>query len=761
MARSTFAMTLVMLMLPATALRNKDDAVTMQSGISEARDPEAELSSWLMEVGLSYEDAGWWAQKESWYLKTCGATLPYLKKLYQELTGGLALPKGDAIPKMFDYAKKALDPAQLSNMFWVLHDCNVEKGLCLYKEEALSRAPGLLEMGTSSTELLKLYNFLTDDIERPKKEAMEVAAAGCEADKYWSAYQATHHKLAALDEAVRTSFEMQAFRYAVDGRPYTVAEDGKAYSVPQFWEYFKDDWLSKWHEAKWATQRRIAEDGTVYTLEEFAEHYKSQWQQKWADAPVALCKGSFGECFWVSHRVSKVRRVCKRIPKEETTLPEEEVQTELEILKKLDHPNVLRVFEWFEEEFSFLLVVEEHFEDGEAKPHPGIDENLARELVEQALQGLAYVHSMSVIHRDIKPANMLLASADLQKPRLLLADFGVAEIFQECASAVVKGTVAYMAPEVFSNETTAVSDVWAMGVVIYELLASVLFEPFVSVYYLGPEREHPRHTDLPADPQYTYKKMWDQLLNPPGGESVSFAKDFAVTLPRRWWRSKEMAEVKHSFLIRHPEPAMTSMLRACKDPESTGYSYFNETEMGYSELVAMFEYVTKELHQVPPVIDHDDLMKQPEAVLRSFLGHLGLDFDERMLHWTEPLPPHPEIWAGFFENANRSTGFKPTRVERKSTEAPAEIADAIARAMPAYSLLASHRLQMYAQLKLTQLNLDPVRRAEASDAAVNLYEGPAGKGPTFHPSNLAPVSSGDVSTPRASKVWTVCSLVHR
>ncbi|CAE7364105.1 CPK27, partial [Symbiodinium natans] len=199
-------------------------------------------------------------------------------------------------------------------------------------------------------------------------------------------------------------------------------------------------------------------------------------------------KGSFGECFWVSHRVSKIRRVCKRIPKEETTLPEEEVQSELEILKKLDHPNVLRVFEWFEEEFSFLLVVEaatggdlrqlltkarqDHFEDGEAKPNPGLDESLARELVEQALNGLAYVHSMSVIHRDIKPANMLLASADIQKPRLLLADFGVAEIFQECASAVVKGTVAYMAPEVFSNETAAVSDVWAMGVVAYELLAS-------------------------------------------------------------------------------------------------------------------------------------------------------------------------------------------------------------------------------------------------------------------------------------------------
>ncbi|CAE7780467.1 unnamed protein product, partial [Symbiodinium sp. CCMP2456] len=273
MARSSLAMTLVMLMLPATARRNKDDTFIMQAGISEAPDLEAELSSWLREEGLSYADAGWWAQKESWYLETCGATLPYLKKLYEELTAsrGIALPQGDAIPKMFDYAKKALDPVQLSNMYWVLYDCNHAyghaKGLCQYPKEALEQAPALVEMGTSSKELLKLYNFMTDDIERPKKEVMEFAAAGCEADRYWSAYQATHHKLVAVDEAIRTSFEMQAFRYAEDGKYYTasqfkdhygsnwlkkwsaspaaqkVAEDGKAYSVPQFWEFFKDDWL--------------------------------------------------------------------------------------------------------------------------------------------------------------------------------------------------------------------------------------------------------------------------------------------------------------------------------------------------------------------------------------------------------------------------------------------------------------------------------------------------------------------------------------
>ena len=62
----------------------------------------------------------------------------------------------------------------------------------------------------------------------------------------------------------------------------------------------------------------------------------------------------------------------------------------------------------------------------------------------QALQGLSCIHSMNIIHRDIKPANLLLASANQQRPRLLVADFGVAEIFQETVNmgSGVKGTFA-------------------------------------------------------------------------------------------------------------------------------------------------------------------------------------------------------------------------------------------------------------------------------------------------------------------------------
>lgn len=201
-----------------------------------------------------------------------------------------------------------------------------------------------------------------------------------------------------------------------------------------------------------------------------------------------LCgKGSFGECMWVKHRMSKVKRVCKKISKEETNMPEEEVAMELSILIKLDHPNVLRVFEWFEDERNFLLVTEaavggdlkqllasvrEHRLE-EQEEAGGLEEHLACMLLEQALRGLAYVHSMHVLHRDIKPGNMLLATVDHEHPRLLLADFGVSEIFQESVTinSIIRGSAAYMALEVFDHHPSPLSDVWAMGVVAFELLA--------------------------------------------------------------------------------------------------------------------------------------------------------------------------------------------------------------------------------------------------------------------------------------------------
>lgn len=224
---------------------------------------------------------------------------------------------------------------------------------------------------------------------------------------------------------------------------------------------------------------------TKVTRSQFVTHNRRKFDEEYT--LLDSCgKGSFGECFWVSHRISRTKRVAKRIPKDESVVPAEEVASELDILKKLDHPNVLRVFEWFETDDAYLLVVEaahggdlKHLllsvrdkvcEAPNISSKHGLEESLVSQLMEQSLRALAYIHSMHVIHRDMKPANLLLASEDLLKPRVLLADFGVAEIFQESHSAIIKGTLGYMAPEVFANVTCHRSDVWAVGIITYELL---------------------------------------------------------------------------------------------------------------------------------------------------------------------------------------------------------------------------------------------------------------------------------------------------
>mmetsp|Transcript_6232 Transcript_6232/g.13473 ORF Transcript_6232/g.13473 Transcript_6232/m.13473 type:complete len:329 (-) Transcript_6232:20-1006(-) len=326
MALSTFKVAMLMLMLPASARRNKDDVFTMQAGSSEARDPQRDLVFWLTSLQLTQADAQSWAEKELSAMETCGASLGYLQRLHWVLTGTMYFDNRAAIPVAFEYAKKQLDPDQLFEMYSVLKD-----KLGLSKKEARSRAPELLEKDASPTQLSDLYTEMTAGaswlswlVKSPKEAqglAMESAAAGCEPDKFKSAYQDNHDKRTAADEAIRASFDTQAYRYADDGKYYTasqfknyyggdwvakwtasavaqkVAEDGKAYSAAQFKEYFKQDWLSKWNAATWATQRRIAEDKKVYTLDEFVSYFKSEWQQKWAEAPVALCE----ECTAASH----------------------------------------------------------------------------------------------------------------------------------------------------------------------------------------------------------------------------------------------------------------------------------------------------------------------------------------------------------------------------------------------------------------------------------------------------------------------------
>jgi len=141
---------------------------------------------------------------------------------------------------------------------------------------------------------------------------------------------------------------------------------------------------------------------------------------------------------------------------------------EARILARLSHPNVVDVRELATLRRRPALVMELlEGRDLNAPAHRRLEEVV--DILEQLLEGLAFIHDHGILHRDIKPANVFLTDAG----RVVLTDFGVARSGDGRASTagLVRGSLGYMAPERFRGESLPASDVYAAGLVAWELLA--------------------------------------------------------------------------------------------------------------------------------------------------------------------------------------------------------------------------------------------------------------------------------------------------
>jgi len=147
------------------------------------------------------------------------------------------------------------------------------------------------------------------------------------------------------------------------------------------------------------------------------------------------------------------------------------LRREINILRTLNHENIIRMFDVFETENDFCVVME--FAQGELYEILEIDGKLPEEQVQgiakQLVRALHYLHHKRVIHRDMKPQNILIGA----KGRVKLCDFGFARSMSANTVVLtsVKGTPLYMAPElVQQQEYNHTADLWSLGVILYELL---------------------------------------------------------------------------------------------------------------------------------------------------------------------------------------------------------------------------------------------------------------------------------------------------
>jgi calcium-dependent protein kinase len=149
-----------------------------------------------------------------------------------------------------------------------------------------------------------------------------------------------------------------------------------------------------------------------------------------------------------------------------------ELVNEIQIMKMLDHPGVIRLIETFEEKRRLYLVMELCV--GGDLYSRTYNEVAAKNVAKKLLSAIAYCHSRSIIHRDLKFENILYVNNELDS-ELKIIDFGLSRVCDQ--SDVIKkavGTIYSMAPEVLEGRYSHQADLWSIGVILYMLMAGRL-----------------------------------------------------------------------------------------------------------------------------------------------------------------------------------------------------------------------------------------------------------------------------------------------
>jgi len=200
-----------------------------------------------------------------------------------------------------------------------------------------------------------------------------------------------------------------------------------------------------------------------------------------------LGQGTYGNVIKATTKDTTQPRAIKIIPKIKVR-NQDRFKTEIEIMRNLDHPHIIKLFETFEDARNVYLVMEictggELFDRIIKKGH--FTEAEARKLFSQIVKAIYYCHENKICHRDLKPENFLLLDETDDCP-LKVIDFGLSQVFgevtakdgqkQQVQMTTRAGTPYYISPEVLTGKYDESCDVWSVGVILYILLCG--YPPF-------------------------------------------------------------------------------------------------------------------------------------------------------------------------------------------------------------------------------------------------------------------------------------------
>ena len=187
------------------------------------------------------------------------------------------------------------------------------------------------------------------------------------------------------------------------------------------------------------------------------------------------------------------------------------ITREIEVLRKLDHPNVIKLYDVIYNSNTIFLILEycKHGDFSCFLKKRALKEEHAKRFIRELAEGMKYLKKHNITHRDLKPQNLLLTD----KYNLKITDFGLAKFIEDDKMMqTMCGSPLYMAPEILTyKEYTDKADLWSIGVILYEMLTGELPFKGNTIYNIMKQIEN-KTIKFPKD-KYPISNEAEQLVN--------------------------------------------------------------------------------------------------------------------------------------------------------------------------------------------------------------------------------------------------------
>lgn len=218
----------------------------------------------------------------------------------------------------------------------------------------------------------------------------------------------------------------------------------------------------------------------------------------------------------------------------------------------------------------------------------------------------------------------------------------------------------------------------------------VFHEPFSKPFYYSKEKRSNRFNIINDELNYT--DTLNLILD--SKKDHIFSKDMGYYVSHDL-KNLISDKINHTFIIRHPLKTINSLYKATYNANNYKQEIgFDKNEIGFSDLLDIFNYVKNELGQNPIIIDSDDLLLNPELYLKAYCNKVGLPWKPEILKWEKGIIPKGwEDWQGWHDDAINSNGLKKrTKIDKHIDSINNELKQYIDDNMQAYNELCKYKL---------------------------------------------------------------------